>query len=820
MIAVDLITFIFNLVILLSVSAMAGYLFYKLMPSLQEVKTGRLFRGLLYVILGWPFLIALISLLSFIYVGIISIFIVVLIFFVAIFYDFKFRKKSNSEMKAEINSVSLTVFLFLVLILSSYAVVVVSNYMGWPPIGDVATGNGPRVALVDINHKVPLYPSPYLILYPPGYSILCSAFNSIFATYPAIATFAVAGAILVTLALATYILSYLITKNVFLSLIPLSLVFLPSLDQNLERWAFGHFFNGTYPNLAGILLLMSFFICLFLFYTAKKHWSVWKFFVANIVYLVSLLFIYPGFLPFIIISILLSFFFLSPLKTFISDFYDKLVYFISVRKLISAFIISIIVIIVSLYITLLHPIVMNSYTVQVLMGYFTGTYVLGVPGFFLTHGSYQLPYSSILLDFRNIIAIIGLIFSFLMQSRNRFLASISISIAIFFLFLIPPLSDFSWILVSSRLLVFVQIIGAILFCRGLMEVGPHLKKLTINHTVGRITINRRFVASLTCLVLFFLIISPYLTLEQAKTAGWYTHTSYFQDDLKVMKFVNENVRSDELILDDGSFASQFIMSMSIKNMTCFDYVRVSNPELFSSVMYYWDNPWDLLSLYSLIEALNVSYVVSMSEPMRVNTAQSTGVLVYEDKPYNPETYSHILESAPFLRKIFSSGNSNVFVPLWTAAFFNAVFNSGLITSSSFWSSDSWGAGGIGKPSLSKNNSTVYIPDGPYSDFRVSHSFSPSLNVTKNQFMAIYAYSESIQGMSLFLLNSETVLAKFDFQLLPGIQQYSFPLNQIEGNNTNITEIAFATGWISPFPSSGNLFSINRLVIGEFSGEQK
>lgn len=640
----------------------SGVIFSRTLPKKILQTENILSRLLIYLLMGWPFLLAINTVISFFYIGPLTIALVLVIGAILLARDLYEKQDARSSFKFNVNL--LNIFVFTVLAMAFTLIMLLLEFMGWPPIGDVATGHGPRAALFLLNQKIPMYPAPFLILYPPGFSALSATFASTLGAYPALAVFELAGAATATIVIGIYLISKIITKNAFIALIPVAFIFVPSPDLNMTRWVLGHLLNGTYPNLIGYLLLISLFFCTWLCHS-KGGASLRRLFLLYSIFGFGLLFTYPAFL--------LYFGILSILPIMLDVKMRKVIYShakglrLDLKHAALLFLAIITIAFIAFYRSSIIGAISSSYLANVIISYLTGSYVLGGTNIFSEYSSYTLPLSVILSDYRTAFLIISLAISiFLIAKKNsQYETSIYAALAIVFLAsFIPVFSGVSWAFMSDRIMALIQLFAIAAFCRYFLSLPDvlQIRPFLSNPVILTRRLNSKITISL--LLLFLMGSSAALTsiyaYERAMVWGWSSHTPYFEDDFNAIEYAAKEIPQADLIMGDGSFAAQFIMSIAIKNISCFDYYRVSRSDLYFGTERFWDNPADSDYLRQFIIENNISYVISMSEPMRITVNKQINALEYSPKPFSPEVYASILDNVPFLEKIFQSGKSNVY----------------------------------------------------------------------------------------------------------------------------------------------------------------
>jgi uncharacterized membrane protein len=149
----------------------------------------------------------------------------------------------------------------------------------------------------------------------------------------------------------------------------------------------------------------------------------------------------------------------------------------------------------------------------------------------------------------------------------------------------------------------------------------------------------------------------HLSFRYANTLPWSVTTSpSFQDDFAALKWLNVNANSSALILNDGSWTSMYILSMSMKNITFFPYNEWVYPERAKELWQVWQDPTDVVNAYELLRKYNVKYVFFTSEKGYFDSHEK----VYKNKPYSCIEYAIIFNRYFFLKTVFSSGVTRIY----------------------------------------------------------------------------------------------------------------------------------------------------------------
>ena len=129
-----------------------------------------------------------------------------------------------------------------------------------------------------------------------------------------------------------------------------------------------------------------------------------------------------------------------------------------------------------------------------------------------------------------------------------------------------------------------------------------------------------------------------------------------ENDFAALEWINKNVPTNDLVLNDATFTSEFEMSMSVKNMTYWVWGWLNFHERANALLEVWREPSNLSRVLTLLQQHNVSYILSTSEwgQLLYNPDLSYS---YVSKPYTPEQYAMIFDQYPFLKPVFRQGST-------------------------------------------------------------------------------------------------------------------------------------------------------------------
>jgi uncharacterized membrane protein len=149
----------------------------------------------------------------------------------------------------------------------------------------------------------------------------------------------------------------------------------------------------------------------------------------------------------------------------------------------------------------------------------------------------------------------------------------------------------------------------------------------------------------------------HLSFRYANTLAWNViKSANFEDDFAALKWLDVNANSTALILNDGSWTSMYILSMSMKNITFFPYNVWVNPEKAKELWQVWQDPTDVVNAFELLRKYNVRYVFFTSEKGYFDSHEK----VYKNKPYSCIEYAIIFNRYFFMKTVFSSGATRIY----------------------------------------------------------------------------------------------------------------------------------------------------------------
>jgi hypothetical protein len=565
--------------------------------------------------------------------------------------------------------------LLLFIVTSCYFIWIV-NYMMWPPAGDIITATAPLVSLIQFAGKLPLEPSPILILYPPGFHILTAMVNELLRLYPAEAVFLMGASIIIQLPILIYSLTYIITRSKIFSIIAFLSTFLIHPSGNLEKWLVGYFFNGVYPALCGFYIVLSYISMLSLFIIDDKRnsWIVLKRkLMLSFIYIISLVLSYPPFALLIIFYTLLSI-----------CMYWKLIWLHLKQTLKSINTLLILIISFTLLLfSICYLFLYKYYTLVILISYLKGSYFPGGEGIGgkLTMYSYLINWqffidningATILVTY--LVSIIGMYafpklknfdpVLFYILTTTLILVSIHKSIYEYIFYITPSrsiiiLATLSWPLLFSVLRILYNKKHLIIFT---IKISVNKKNVMVKKITSFGEIILVITSIIIAIIVFIPNLSAYLSPKQIDIWSWFTRMPTFKDDFAALEWINKNINNNDLILNDGSHISNYLLGLSIKNLTHHPWAQFVYTKRFKDLQKIWQNPKDEKYILETLKKYNVRYILLTSEWGYQLYGENFG---YYAKPYSAEEYARIFDQYPFLQVVFKSGSTRVYKVILT-----------------------------------------------------------------------------------------------------------------------------------------------------------
>lgn len=649
--------------IIYSVSSLAGYV------TLQRLMGRRLspypfFARLpLYTAFGITILIPIFLAAAFLELSILTIIAVLLFSIACIAWSLK---SEFSEKKRHLPRIFLsrdrlldTILPFILFIATAAYFLLIVDRIRWPFPGDIETGIGPLVSLIESAGKVPIEPSPILILYPPGFHATTATFNILLRLYPAEAVFLMGASTIILIPQLLYSLTYFVTRSKAFSTVAFLSSLLVHPSTHMEKWVGGYFFNGPYPCLTGFLVVLVFTniaTLLSIEGSGKDSKNIAVTLTVGFLASISLILTYPSFALLTLAYTLMIIAFWSrtiwqECKAFSKRLNASPVY----KVMIAAVILLTIAILYGLIST-------NHYAFGTLLSYLKGSYYPGGVGIgdVETKYAYLLSPSFLFDNVNGIMVIIAypLAIYLALKSRRFHLPLFYLTIGtLVFASMSVMIYQLIFIVLPTRTVIILSLLAGPLILIAIDEMMKSRGSLLVKNIGFRIgnrtkTTKRQVILRLAIAAVALAAFVPYLY-------GYFMFSNppWIADDFAALEWINTNVDATDLILNDASHASMYLWSMSIKNITHHLWTQYVYSERFNDLLEVWKNPQNAQYMSSVLEEYDVKYVFSTSELGYQLYGPRHG---YYDKHFTPAQYAEIFGQHEFLEPVFESGSTRVY----------------------------------------------------------------------------------------------------------------------------------------------------------------
>lgn len=541
-------------------------------------------------------------------------------------------------------------FMFLFLFVFVFFVFVAGT-LQWPPWGDVKY-HGAQTSLMLLHHKTlitwePIVSSgqPSFIGYSLGFHSDVAYMSSLFNVYPGEAVFLLATSICILIPLVLSSLTYFLTRSKLFSVITFLSIFL--YNPHHHHWIFGNYYNGPYPNYFGLLTVFTFCVLISMHELGKDELdSLQNAFILFLVNL-NLIVTYPPYWPYVLITCI----FLQR-----RQIRKAITWLFSTKTGIGVggfFSLS------SLVLYIFFKDFLNYYPYQALRGFFGALHT-------------PFPYFTINFLHDNLIGVsitIALIISMFFMFRKTLLGVSVLYIIVFFLFLLGVLGVKGLTMLGSYRAIMISAgLSWVLIPAMFKHVSSHISNMaemiTLKFKKLKTTLHLRtlynivLLTSIFCLTVYgvYPSLETQLSLEPASYFSFRKERGLgFEDDFKALEFINNNVPSSDLILNDMSPTSSWVNSFSIKNLTFF-WVANRPIEEYEELRMAWEKIDDAIFLKGVISKYQVRYIFVTSDLYNYEYAGWGG----EQRPIKKDNYSKILDQYSFLNPVFKSGNTRVY----------------------------------------------------------------------------------------------------------------------------------------------------------------
>jgi hypothetical protein len=415
----------------------------------------------------------------------------------------------------------------------------------WPEPGDIAWVHGPLVSLILYDGKLPTswFPITNLPLhYPPGFHIIPASFDTSWGIYPGQAVLIYGASILPLLTLLIYSLVWIITESVMASIAgALSVLYV--MPGRADTWAVGYFYNGPYPNLLAFLIVV-FFCGVLLTRDQQKveRSSNSPVPLIGILCTLSLFLAYPPFAVFPAVGTLLTCIFGNGgLQGIAAGLRQRALEIVGA----TAFVI------VTFGLLITDPTWSIDWTL--------GRVIQNTSGYSpLPITTFTFSWFGISIVAASAIAMFDLIY----RRFWRFSLQYAVIVTSAFAFYFAPILV---LILPNRSFALSFIMAPVLLLSLATSLQRKFPRLEVSFLKTRVRLG-----VLVAAILLLIVCSPSLYMYANATVeqhAWFPQSPSFTDDFNSMKWLSANVPADALILNDLSYASLYLPSLRVFNLS-------------------------------------------------------------------------------------------------------------------------------------------------------------------------------------------------------------------------------------------------------------
>lgn len=550
-------------------------------------------------------------------------------------------------------------------------------YMAWPPPGDIMNLHGPVTTYLSVDGYRGVAERVWYF-YPFGFHLLPAALVAPFGLYPGEAVFAFGGFVAVLVPLMIFLVTKRLGAPTLLALLAFTAAFVVQPGGNLEEWILGSFFNGTYPEMLGDLIVL---LVVLLQVDRLPVWGsprMISYAEATLLYSAILFFIYPTFAALLVLHL----FVFSILRWTKAPDRPRSE---TERARHRRHLLIIVVLVIAAVAT--AAVLLRSYIL-------------------LAWHLYSAPPTSDALNYRLdlwyfvtnpggflVLVSTAIAVQHLRKGRHVGLSSFYVMIAaLLAVSLVPPLYLLIWPVLPSRSVILLSMLAWPLFLPQVLpayvRVRPWLARRKAGSAWGRLTrlgrwvhgrritrraLDTRLVSwsaprarkALTPVATVFLVVlavqvATNVTINPVTSPnyyGWFTETPYFVTDFGGIRWLAAHAGPHALVLTDGSYASRFAVSLAPLNLT--NDLPIEN---FDLPMYYalnriWAEPLNKTYMMTVLKQYNVTYIFSSADR---DTLDRVGSHRYVLRPWFPAFYTGVFDTYSFLQVRYAAGDTRVY----------------------------------------------------------------------------------------------------------------------------------------------------------------
>ncbi|MFW9877336.1 MAG: hypothetical protein ACFFG0_29965, partial [Candidatus Thorarchaeota archaeon] len=515
--------------------------------------------------------------------------------------------------------------------------------------GDMVDHNA-VVSMIIANHKFPSTYSPIdpnitfnVIRYPRGAQVLGVFVALSSSIQPIHSNQILAGFISTLIPILIFSVLFLRTKSYSLSATGFFFIILipPSkiIDLAVNDFTLGNFINGTLAQHLVVLEFIGFFSIMIFFESIDLKMKFW---------LKMLIFSGLGSAIFITSYSMVFFIAIFIILELLQFLIKKITQEFNNNKLIIAYFLILLIFIGLICLLFIY---------LFLFSIFNSTFNVDFKRHVIESNFFFSNIFGIIIIFSTILLILNIIKKQKWNSSQLFF-TISLFL-IYLLYFFPDLSSFFFIRPDRSLFPIAGISIIMTFSYKPLHNFQNKKLQLIKKYQGKID----SVIFILILISTLLTLSPYISYSEKIQARGLT-----EDEYKVIKWIEENVESDDLILNDPSFSGLFLTSFSYRNVVFFRQLSIyeSDDGDINNTMYakrihesikIFRYPYDFNDTKAILVKYNISYIFVSS----YNIYYNYFIKQYENRSnYTSDILISAYISNPYLSLEFQKGNSAVF----------------------------------------------------------------------------------------------------------------------------------------------------------------